>query len=770
MMKLRFFTALLFCGFLSSSIAQIGGFGKWEYLYSDASIKVEIAYRIRPCNGGEESNNRSKYKYRITGSPKYASDYYLNWKMDYVDCNGNLFYRNNALNIGRSNPHFSDYVSELVIPADDEEFTCKSLENAHYDTILSYTKSYGGGVKALPLSKDPKSVLGNRNVYKGDATTLTVNGGTLGVGAKWVWYSDACGGQQIGTGAAVTVSPYQTTSYFVRAEGKNITNCADVTVIVSQLSVAPTAISGDATICKGESTTLSVSGGRLGAEAEWVWYSNSCGGTKIGTGKSITVSPTKSVTYYVRAEGTYNKTDCASATVNTYERSIAPVQITTSKITCANEPITLSVSGGSKAPDATWTWYNGSCGESILGTGTTIKYTPEFHYSNKVFVRAEGECNTTPCTYTSIYADAISKPATGILNSNEYNKIKLELYGGSLGKGAVWKWYKNGVPFATGATINTTLKKKPMRYSVRAEGNCNTTAFTSIDVAAKTKRKWSSIYTLNNKFLHLGFGIGFDLASYSIESTIQNVTSQYGYHGTHNSNTTKSVVRKQYTPMGIQAEFVFHPYMKDFFSIGIITAGAVCVPVVDFSSDMNNYSSLDGNVTITNGKNLYTRFDLGMELAAGYSKLKFLAQYKSSFQTLFYSHTVSNDLGSFIDEYSTSYNQQMRKETISSGIRVASYSIENWKKPKTYRYRRGYCFDFLYHFGRDYTWNWNNPINWNYKPLSNFQHGFGMAMWVQSVLKLQLDVMFQSSYANYTTNIGNRSMQFSLIYNRNSFY
>lgn len=755
-MKLRFFTALLFCGILSSSMAQMGGFGKWEYLYSDGSIKVEIAYRVRPCNEGEESNNISKYKYRITGSPKYASAYYLNWKMDYVDCNGNLFYRNNALNIGSSNPHFSDYVSELVIPADDEEFTCKSLDNSHYDAELSYTKSYGGGVKAVPLSKDPESILGNRNVYRGDATTLTVNGGTLGVGAKWVWYSDACGGQQIGTGSAITVSPYQTTSYFVRAEGKNITNCADATVIVSQLSVAPTAISGDATICKGESTTLSVSGGRLGAEAEWVWYSNSCGVTKIGTGKSITVSPASSATYYVRAEGTYNKTECASTTVYTYERSIAPVQITTSKITCANQPIVLSVSGGSKAPDASWTWYNGTCGGTKLGTGTTIQYTPELHYSNSVYVRAEGECNTTPCAYIPIYADAISKPATGISNSISDNKVKLSLYGGSLGKGASWKWYKNGssTPIATGTSMTTTFKKNLVRYAVRAEGNCNTTAFTSIDVSAKEKRKWSSIYNSNKKFMHIGFGVGFDLASYSIENTVE--------QGGNYSTTTSVVRQQQVTPVGAQAEFVFHPYMKDFFSVGIITAGAVGFPLIDNDYDLSN------DTEINDGKNLYTRFDLGLELAGGYSKLKFLAKYKSSFQTLNYSHFYSWNFGER-SEYSE-YSKQLRKETISAGIRIASYSVEDWTRPRTFRYRRGYCFDFLYHFGRDYAWNWNKPTNWNYNALSNFQHGFGMAMWVQSVLKLQLDVMFQSSYASYTTSTGNASVQFSLIYNRNSFY
>ncbi|GHT39029.1 hypothetical protein AGMMS49965_03970 [Bacteroidia bacterium] len=84
-------------------------------------------------------------------------------------------------------------------------------------------------------------------------------------------------------------------------------------------SVAPTSISGNSAIVSGESTTLSVVGGSLGTNANWVWYSGSCGDTWVGYGESITVSPTSETTYYVRAEGTYNITSCASQTVTVEE-------------------------------------------------------------------------------------------------------------------------------------------------------------------------------------------------------------------------------------------------------------------------------------------------------------------------------------------------------------------------------------------------------------------------------------------------------------------
>ncbi|MFM7079656.1 MAG: GEVED domain-containing protein, partial [Bacteroidota bacterium] len=70
-------------------------------------------------------------------------------------------------------------------------------------------------------------------------------------------------------------------------------------------------------ICVGENIVLSVNGGSLGDAASWKWYRSACGGATnlVGTGTSITVAPTTTTTYFVRAEGTCNITACASLTV-----------------------------------------------------------------------------------------------------------------------------------------------------------------------------------------------------------------------------------------------------------------------------------------------------------------------------------------------------------------------------------------------------------------------------------------------------------------------
>lgn len=68
-------------------------------------------------------------------------------------------------------------------------------------------------------------------------------------------------------------------------------------------ATAPTISSVPSSTCSGSPITLSVIGGSLNGAAEWRWYSGSCGGTPVGTGNSITVSPAATTTYYVRGEG-----------------------------------------------------------------------------------------------------------------------------------------------------------------------------------------------------------------------------------------------------------------------------------------------------------------------------------------------------------------------------------------------------------------------------------------------------------------------------------
>jgi len=78
---------------------------------------------------------------------------------------------------------------------------------------------------------------------------------------------------------------------------------------------AVTATKNKNNICPGISVILGITGGTLGTNASWKWYTGSAGGTLVGTGSTLTVTPSVTTTYYVRAEGDCNTSTDQSVTV-----------------------------------------------------------------------------------------------------------------------------------------------------------------------------------------------------------------------------------------------------------------------------------------------------------------------------------------------------------------------------------------------------------------------------------------------------------------------
>jgi hypothetical protein len=327
----------------------------------------------------------------------------------------------------------------------------------------------------------------------GSNVTLTVQGGSLGTGASWKWYSGSCGGTALGSGTSITVAPVVGTTYFVRAEGTcNNTACASRFIKVNSASSAPTSVSSSLdSICpNGATVNLSVNGGSLGSNAQWVWYEGNCGGSSIGTGSVITVSPLAGTTYYVRAEGTCNTTSCANKFIKVNTESVSASSITASlDSVCAGSSTTLRVSGGSLGSNASWKWYTGACGSVLAGSGASITVTPSA--TTTYFVRAEGTCNNTVCVSKPVKVNRFSTAANGILASADStcgtSSVTLSISGGSLGDNATWVWYNNTTSIGTGASITVT-PTATTTYTVRAEGTCNNTSFVSRTIKVNT---WS---------------------------------------------------------------------------------------------------------------------------------------------------------------------------------------------------------------------------------------------------------------------------------------
>lgn len=94
------------------------------------------------------------------------------------------------------------------------------------------------------LLRAPTNIIGNAALCgEGSTTILSVNGGSLGTGAIVEWFTGSCDGTPAGTGNSITVSPTQTTTYFVRYNSTcngDVTTCASLVVKVSPIPGNPT--------------------------------------------------------------------------------------------------------------------------------------------------------------------------------------------------------------------------------------------------------------------------------------------------------------------------------------------------------------------------------------------------------------------------------------------------------------------------------------------------------------------------------------------------
>ncbi len=103
-------------------------------------------------------------------------------------------------------------------------------------------------------------------------------------------------------------------------EGTEYTNTDSIEIIVEEKSLDPTSASAtQTTIMDGNSTTLTLNGGGGGTTEQIYWYTDACGGTLVGTGNDIVVSPTVETTYYGRYENALPcdfATNCSQITIN----------------------------------------------------------------------------------------------------------------------------------------------------------------------------------------------------------------------------------------------------------------------------------------------------------------------------------------------------------------------------------------------------------------------------------------------------------------------
>ncbi len=261
-------------------------------------------------------------------------------------------------------------------------------------------------VNPLPVAATSASAT-STTICEGETTTLSYSGGS---GTTFGWYTGSCGGTLAGTGNNLVVSPVATTTYYGRWETPTCGNstCVNITIDVNPLPVAATSASATlTTICAGDPTILSYTGG---SGTTFTWYTGSCGGTSVGTGNNLTVSPITTTTYYGRWEtATCGNSTCVSVTINVNPLPVQPTSVTaTATIICAGQSTTLTYTGGS---GTTFGWYTESCGGTSVGTGNNLTVSPAV--TTTYYGRWENGCGNSACKTVTVTVNPVPTPNAG---------------------------------------------------------------------------------------------------------------------------------------------------------------------------------------------------------------------------------------------------------------------------------------------------------------------------------------------------------------------
>lgn len=226
-----------------------------------------------------------------------------------------------------------------------------------YTVIVSIGMCSDTATASVTLNQLPVvSISGNTVLCSGQSTTLTASGG-----GTYLWSNGA-------TNNSISITPTFTTGYNVIVTSPNgCTAQTNSQIVVNQI---PVANANPSTICAGDSTTISVSGG-----SNYLWNTGAIT-------PSIQIAPNVSTNYSVIVSiGNCTDTAFTYVTVN----PLPAVNAATNTTITYGQNATLIASGG-----ANYSWSNGD-------NGNTIVVSPSSTTVYCVSVTDANNCSDTAC-------------------------------------------------------------------------------------------------------------------------------------------------------------------------------------------------------------------------------------------------------------------------------------------------------------------------------------------------------------------------------------
>lgn len=372
-------------------------------------------------------------------------------------------------------------------------------------------------------STDPTSATSNdanNEICSGGSVDLTVNGGSLGTGANWVWYEGGCGsGSSVGSGSTITLTPTPGShTYYVRAEGAcNNTACVQITIFVSVPMTAsvivPPINNLPAYACNGTSTS-NINVPSVANAYEYIWDAPTGTTFNGGANPYTASSPTANILFGspgVGASGYYigvQATNACGATLRKVQwvrnnvsvpATIIPANGRTTE--CANTNANYSIAAVGGATSYLWTITGDA---SIVGSGTsvTVNFGPAWT-GGTLSVAAQTPCYTSPAktlvlTNTAPVVGVMSGVFTACVGSTQTYSVPTAPGVASY----TWTLPANTSGSSTTNSINVTFN------AGFAGGNISVTATSICGVVTSPRTKSISVGTPGTPASITGFSNG----------------------------------------------------------------------------------------------------------------------------------------------------------------------------------------------------------------------------------------------------------------------
>jgi hypothetical protein len=272
-------------------------------------------------------------------------------------------------------------------------------------------------------------------ICQGQSIALTGNGGV-----SYLW----------NTGAPTQSITANTEGlYTVTATDAN--GCTDTESQFVKVNFLPNIGVNNASICSGQSTNLTATGG-----LSYVW--SPATGLSSSTGTTVTASPSTSTVYTVTGTGANGCTNTATAAVAVNALPTATITPASATTFCQGGSVVLNANTGT---GLSYQWFNNA---TAISGATSASYTATTSGSYTVVVTNASTCSSTS-TATVVTVNALPAATITPASATTFCQGGSVVLNANTGAGLTYQWRLNGNPIS-GATSSSYTANASGSYTV----------------------------------------------------------------------------------------------------------------------------------------------------------------------------------------------------------------------------------------------------------------------------------------------------------------